>query len=137
MATIVFEVLMAEPNHQGDGARARRTSLALLAIAASFLMTACGGGGDSAGAPNTSQSQLPPTTSFSGTVRVNGIPLAGATVIAFNTNTNTTFATTTTDSNGSSLRAGSRPVMQWGTTLPNMQACRGPACATSTIMMGP
>ena len=92
---------MAEPNHQGDGARARRTSLALLAIAASFLMTACGGGGDGAGAPNTSQSQLPPTTSFSGTVRVNGIPLAGATVIAFNTNTNTTFATTTTDSNGS------------------------------------
>jgi hypothetical protein len=75
-----------------------RSSLVLLAMSA-LVLSACGGGGGDTPAPSQ-QSLGPPTTSFSGIVRVNGVPLPGATVIAFNTNSNTTFATTTTDANG-------------------------------------
>ena len=70
----------------------------LIIIASSVLVCACSGGGNSSG--DTNPSQPPPTTSLSGTVTMNGTPISGATVIAFNTNTNSTFATTTTDANG-------------------------------------
>ena len=90
---------MAGPQHRNSRSGSMRSAArALLAFATCFLMSACGGGGGDA--PGVSDSQLPPTTSFSGTVTVNGTPLAGATVIAFNTNSNSTFATTTTDANG-------------------------------------
>ncbi len=72
----------------------------LIIIAMSALICACGGGGSYSGNGNTDPGQPPPTTSISGTVSMNGTPLSGATVIAFNTNTNSTFATTTTDTNG-------------------------------------
>jgi len=66
------------------------------------LISACGGGGGDPGG-NTNPAVPPPTNTASGTVLFNGAPLAGATVIAFNTNHNpsTIFATATTDANGS------------------------------------
>jgi hypothetical protein len=42
----------------------------------------------------------PPQTTLSGVVSFKGAPLAGATVVAFATNTNSTFATAVTDANG-------------------------------------
>lgn len=64
------------------------------------LLTACGGGGGGGSGGNTTPSMPPPTTSFAGTVTMNGTPVAGVTVIAFNTNTSKVFGTTTTDTSG-------------------------------------
>jgi hypothetical protein len=63
------------------------------------LLAGCGGGGGGGGGGNNGSP--PPTTSVAGTVSFKGAPLAGATVVAFNTNTNTVFGSTTTDANGS------------------------------------
>ena len=72
---------------------------AALAIACTALLAACGGG--SSGTPgNTDPGLPPPTNTFSGVVNYNGAALAGATVIAFNTNTNSTFGTATTNAAG-------------------------------------
>ncbi|HEY4212465.1 MAG TPA: DUF1566 domain-containing protein [Steroidobacteraceae bacterium] len=109
MSAIPFEVLVSDPvRHQRGSARSLtvRAVQLLPAIAAAAVLTACGGGGGSGGASTVSQAQLPATTSFSGTVRAKGVPLAAATVIAFNTNTNSTFATTTTDANGNYAFSG-------------------------------
>lgn len=65
-------------------------------LATAVVMSACGGGGGGATDPGHPW----PTATFSGTVTRNGAALAGATVVAFNTNSNSTFATATTDSNG-------------------------------------
>jgi hypothetical protein len=64
-------------------------------------MAACGGGGTSVNG-NTNPSQPPPTDTFSGTVTFKGAPLVGATITAWNTNSNpsTVFGTTTTDASG-------------------------------------
>ena len=79
-------------------AQARPGGLAL-AIAGASLVAACGGGGGSG--PGSTDPGLPPlTNTFAGVVTYQGVPLPGATVIAFNTNTNSTFATTTTDATG-------------------------------------
>jgi Protein of unknown function (DUF1566)/Carboxypeptidase regulatory-like domain len=80
----------------------------LVAFAAGALISACGGGGSSGmpGGGDTNPAQAPPSTAFSGTVTFKGAPLAGATVVAFNTNTNSTFATTTTDASGHYRFAG-------------------------------
>ncbi|HEY8975779.1 MAG TPA: carboxypeptidase regulatory-like domain-containing protein, partial [Burkholderiaceae bacterium] len=83
----------------------RRGATALV-IAATALLAACGGGGSgsdgrssgASGGNNAGSAQ--PTNTFAGTVTFQGAPLAGVTVIAFNTNTNSTFATTTTDAAG-------------------------------------
>lgn len=74
----------------------------LLSIVALGLLSACGGGGGGSSGGNTNPAVPPPTNTASGTVSFNGTPLAGATVTAFNTNSNpsTVFATTTTDSSG-------------------------------------
>ena len=74
----------------------RITWLPALAVSVFVFVAACGGGGGG----NTDPGHPWPTTSFSGTVTRNGAALAGATVIAFSTNGNSTFGTTTTDSNG-------------------------------------
>ena len=62
------------------------------------LISACSGGGGSGG--ETNPGTPPPTNSISGTVTYNGAALAGVTVVAFNTNSNSTYATATTDANG-------------------------------------
>ena len=64
------------------------------------LLAACGGGGGGGGGGNTNPGMPPPTTTVSGAVTFNGAPMAGVTVIAFNTNSNSVFATTTTDAAG-------------------------------------
>ena len=79
--------------------RARRGALAL-ALSCAGLLGACGGGGSDNSPGNTDPGLPPPTNTFAGSVTYRGSALAGATVIAFNTNTNSTFATTTTDANG-------------------------------------
>lgn len=87
----------------------RRGSTAL-AITAATLLAACGGGGSGDGhsnaSGNTNPGSPPPTNTFAGTVTYQGAPLAGVTVVAFNTNTNSTFATTTTDAAGRYAFAG-------------------------------
>lgn len=70
----------------------------LTAIAALTLLSACGGGNNGSG--NTDPAPAPSLDSVSGTVLFKGSPLAGATVTAFVTNTNSVFKTTTTDANG-------------------------------------
>lgn len=70
-----------------------------LCVATAVALAACGGG-SSGGSGMTDPGTPPPTASFSGHVTFKGAPLAGATVIAFDTNNNVTFATTTTDANG-------------------------------------
>src|SRR5262249_51237643 len=61
---------------------------------------ACGGGGGGDPGGNTNPGMAPPTTSAAGTVLFNGAPLSGATVIAYSTNSNKVFATTTSDASG-------------------------------------
>ena len=103
-----FEVLMASPPRPSTTpSRSDHGALQLLGcLAAALLLVACGGSGGSGGSggnggpQSANESDGPPTTSFSGTVTFNGAPVSGATVIAFNTNSNSTFATTTTDANG-------------------------------------
>jgi len=85
--------------HRRNARRLPCPAIAALALGAACAIAACGGGGSS-GSGNTTPAQPPPTTSFSGTVRFQGAPLAGATVVAFDTNTNRTFATATTDASG-------------------------------------
>ncbi len=74
----------------------------LPAAALAIFLTACGGGGGggSSGGGDTNPGTPPPTNTFSGTVTYGGAGLSGATVTAFNTNTNSVFATTTTDASG-------------------------------------
>jgi len=69
-------------------------------LGCALLISACGGGGSDSAGGGPSNAQGPPTTTFSGTVTLNGAPMAGATVIAFDTNSNSTYATTTTDASG-------------------------------------
>ena len=73
---------------------------AALAWACASLLAACGGGGSSSQAGDTDPGLPPQTNTFAGSVSYLGAPLAGATVIAFNTNTNQVVATATTDANG-------------------------------------
>ena len=74
------------------------TGLALVPL----LLAGCGGGGSqvSSAQGGTQGNNGPPTTSVSGMVSFNGAPLAGVTVTAYNTNTNTVFQVVTTDANG-------------------------------------
>lgn len=76
---------------------------ALCVVGCAVLLAACGGGGGGGGGSNIgiqSGSNSPPTNTASGTVTFKGLPMAGATVVAYNTNTNTVFATASTDANG-------------------------------------
>ena len=79
-----------------------RIRAAALALACASLLAACGGGGggSSSQAGDTDPGLPPPTNTFAGSVSYRGAPLPGATVIAFNTNTNQVVATATTDANG-------------------------------------
>ena len=72
----------------------RAVALALLGA----TLSACGGGGSAGG--NTDPAQPPPTNTVSGTIKFQGAALAGVMVTAYNTNSNSVFATTTTDANG-------------------------------------
>ena len=87
-------------NHSITSATVARPVAAALALAGLGLLAACGGGGGGADSGNANAGLPPPSNTFAGTVTYDGAALAGATVIAFNTNTNSTFATTTTDANG-------------------------------------
>ena len=78
-------------------ARARATALV---TACASLLAACGGGGSNGQSGNTDPGLPPPTNSFAGSVSYRGAPLAGVTVIAFNTNTNEAVATAVTDAGG-------------------------------------
>jgi hypothetical protein len=71
---------------------ARSILCALLAT----VVSSCGGssGGE------TDPGQGPPTTTFSGQVTFDGAPLAGVTIVAFDTNNNRVFGSTTTDAQG-------------------------------------
>ena len=71
----------------------------LLAMMGLGLATACGGGGKSGNPANPGLP--PPTTSIAGIVQFKGAPLAGATVTAFLTNTNTFVQTTASAADGS------------------------------------
>ena len=63
-----------------------------------LALAACGGGGGGGGGANNGQSY--PTDGISGTVTMKGQPLAGVTIVAFATNTNSVFGTATTDASG-------------------------------------
>ncbi|MBS0373274.1 MAG: DUF1566 domain-containing protein [Proteobacteria bacterium] len=67
-------------------------------VVAAALEAGCGGGGSGSG--NTSPAKPWPTATFSGTVRFAQAPLAGVTVIAYDTNNHRVFGTATTDANG-------------------------------------
>ncbi len=69
----------------------------LISILCVGLLAGCGGGG---GGGMTTPNLPPPTNTVSGIVTFKGAPLSGATVIAYSTNSNVVFATTTTDANG-------------------------------------
>ena len=104
---------MSAPVAPHSIAAVRRGSTAL-ALAALALLGACGGGsgggnsdGRSGGASGgNTNGGAPPTNTFAGTITFQGAPLPGVTVVAFNTNTNSTFATTTTDAAGHYSFAG-------------------------------
>jgi hypothetical protein len=71
----------------------------LMVMAALGVLTACNGGNIGSNGL-TNPGQPPPTDTVSGTVQFKGAPLAGATVTAWLTNTNTVYGTATTDANG-------------------------------------
>ena len=73
----------------------QRIALTLMAV----IVVGCGGGGGGGG--ETDPGHGPPTSSFSGNVTMNGAPLSGVSVIAFNTNSNSVFGTVTTNAQGS------------------------------------
>jgi hypothetical protein len=62
------------------------------------LLSGCGSNGGNPGM--TDPGSPPATASISGTVTYKGLPMAGATVYAWSTNTNVILQTTTTDANG-------------------------------------
>ena len=70
-----------------------------LAIAALCVLTACGGSSHNPGQTDPPAPQ--PADSVSGMVAFKGIPLPGAVVTAWVTNTNSVFQTATTDASGS------------------------------------
>lgn len=71
----------------------------MIAAFATALTAAACGGGNSAGS-QTNVVSTPPTNSVSGTVTFAGAPVQGATVSAFDTNSNTVAQSVTTDANG-------------------------------------
>ena len=77
------------------GSLTRRSLPGVPVLAACLIIAACGGGGQGSG--NSSPTMLPPTNAFSGNVTLNGAPLPGVTIVAFDTKTNEVFGTTTTD----------------------------------------
>jgi hypothetical protein len=77
-----------------------RARLFLLTVCVSVLSACSGGVSGNGGGGNTNPGQPPPTDTFSGSVQLKGAPVAGATVTAWLTNTNTVFGTATTDANG-------------------------------------
>jgi hypothetical protein len=79
-----------------------RTLLMLVGLTA---LSACGGGIPD-GNGNTNPAQPPPTNTVSGAVQFKGAALAGVTVTAWLTNSNTVFGTTTTDAQGNYSFAG-------------------------------
>jgi hypothetical protein len=113
----------------------------LVALAAG-LLAGCGSGGSggggtgSAGASGGVASQ-PAANSVSGTVTFNGKPLAGVTVIAWNTNTNKVFANVATNAAGHyavpglDAMSGSTPNYQFWALLPGYGfAAQAPPGAT-------
>jgi hypothetical protein len=66
-------------------------------LGACLMLAACGGGGSGG---DTDPAVGPPTSSFSGNVTFKGTPLSGVTIVAFDTNNNKVFGTTTTDAQG-------------------------------------
>ena len=71
-------------------------------VVACIVVSACGGGGSSgSGAGNTNPGTSPPTTTVAGMATFNGSPMAGVIVVAYDTNTNKAFGSSTTDSAGS------------------------------------
>ncbi|XHS78210.1 DUF1566 domain-containing protein [Burkholderiaceae bacterium UC74_6] len=87
-----------------------RKGQVLCAIAFTLLLSACGGGGAGGSGGGSANSSIQggsgssgaalPTNTASGTVMFNGVPLAGATVVAYSTNTNTVYGSVTTDASG-------------------------------------
>jgi len=72
--------------------------IGLICALTTLFVTACGGGGGSGG--DTTPAIPPPSTSVSGKVTSQGTPLAGATVVAYSTNSNNVVATALTDASG-------------------------------------
>ena len=68
-------------------------------VICALLATVLGSCGGNSGGEND-PGQGPPTSTFSGQVTLNGAPLSGVTIVAFNTNNNQVFGTTTTDAQG-------------------------------------
>ncbi|MBV8471741.1 MAG: DUF1566 domain-containing protein [Burkholderiaceae bacterium] len=77
--------------------------MAVVLACTAGLLGACGGGGGAGGSGAASNNNgVVPPNSVSGTVTLNGQPMAGVTVSMVNTNSNpsTFYASTTTDANG-------------------------------------
>jgi len=74
---------------------------AALGLLVLTMLNGCGGGGGGGGGNSTDSNYGGPgTNTVSGTVMFKGAPMAGVTVTAFMTNSNSVFETTTTDANG-------------------------------------
>lgn len=76
-----------------------RSARGALILAACLMSAACGGGGGQSSG-DTDPGVPPPTNTFSGNVTLNGAPLSGVTIVAFDTNNNRVFGTATTDGQG-------------------------------------
>jgi Carboxypeptidase regulatory-like domain len=82
------------------GASSGQIQLLMTAIVLEML-SACGGGKSiPPNSGNVNPSQPPPTDNVSGSVTFKGTPLAGATITAWLTNTNTIVQTAITDASG-------------------------------------
>ncbi len=85
----------------------------LVAVLSLMLLAGCGGGSSGG---MTDPGLPPPTNSASGTVTFKGAPLPGVQVSIFCTNDNTTFATTTTDAQASSVQSAVQAATSSSTT---------------------
>jgi hypothetical protein len=90
----------------------------LLAVAGLGMLSGCNGSSYTPIPSNTNPGQPPSTNSVSGTVRLKGAPLAGATVTLWLTNTNTIEQTATTDASGNYSFSG---LSAWGNVTATYQ----------------
>lgn len=99
------------PSSDPIGRAARRLRGWLPVVTIACLLSACGGGGGGSNSPvpggsTSTIAGAPPTNTVTGSITFKGTPLAGVTVVAYDTNTNSVFQNTTTDAAGHYSFAG-------------------------------